>query len=118
MAKDLEGAFTWADSAAAGTAPAPLVDDDPSHTSGVAVVHIHNPSTVTALTITCRLRWADNTGTDRDSDLTSFSVPANSTKAVLVNGYGMGLSVLRATNDTALGLGQGFTARARVEFLG
>lgn len=118
MSKDLAGAFTWADSAAAGTAPAALVDNDSSHTSGVAVVHVFNPSGVTALTVTCRLRWTDDAGADHDSDLTSFSVPANSTKAVLVDGFGMGLGVLRATNDTALGLGQGFTARARVEFVG
>lgn len=118
MAKDLAGAMTWAASAAAGTEPAPLVSSDTSHTPGPAIVHVHNPSTVTALTVTCRLRWTDDGGTDRDSDLTTLAVPTNTTKSFLVEGFGMGTSVLRAVNDTALGVGQGFTARLRAEFIG
>jgi hypothetical protein len=115
MSKDLTGALTWADSAASGTAQE-LEGGTGAVFSGPAIVHVHNPSAVTALTVTCRLRWTDDVGTVRDSDLLSFAVPANSTKAVRVEGFGMGRSLLRATNDTALGIGQGFTARARVEF--
>lgn len=115
MSKDVTGALVWAASAAAGTAQE-LVGPHGVVTGERGLVHVHNPSTVTALTVSCRLRWTDDAGGAHDSELTSFVVPVNSTKAVLVEGFAMGLSVLRVTNDTALGIGQGFTARARVEF--
>lgn len=117
MKRDIEKRLTWANSAAAGTVQE-AVGDDPGHTPGVAVVLVHNPSTATALTVRCLLRWTDTGGVDRYGELTSFSVPANSTQAVLVNGLGLGVPVIRATNATALGVSGGFSAELRVEFLG
>lgn len=117
MARDIEKRLTWANSAGAGTVQE-AVGDDAGHTPGAAVVLIHNPSAVTALTVRALVRWADTGGVDRDAELTSFGVPANSTQAVRVEGLGMGTPVIRASNDTALGVGDGFDAELRVEFIG
>lgn len=120
MAKDVSGGLTWADSAAANTAQTLVgADPGPGHQGHVhaAIIHVHNPSTITALTIQPRLRWTDNVGVARDSNLgATFSVPVNSTVAQRVEGFGMGLPIVHALNATALGAGQGFTARVRVEF--
>lgn len=118
MAKDFAGSMAWANSDAAGTVKT-LENGDTSHTAGLAVVHVYNPSTETALTIQPQLVWEDDGGTERISDLgDTFSVPANSTAARMVDGLGMGKSRVKATNATAVGLTGAFTARVRVEFLG
>lgn len=118
MARDFAGALTWANSAGANT-PQTLTDPDTSHNPGAAIVHIHNPSAVTALTIQPQLQWTDDASNVRTSNLgATFSVPAGATVATRVEGFGMGIGILRATNATALGATDGFTARARVEWLG
>lgn len=113
--KDMTGTLVWANSAPAGTVVTE-VSTEAAQISGIAVVHIHNPSTITALTITLVVRWTDSAGNSRDSVLTTLSVPANSTRAFVVQGFGLGTSVLKASNDTVLGVAQGFTAFYRVEF--
>lgn len=117
MPRDIEKRLSWANSAAAGTTQE-AVGQDAGHTAGESVVLIHNPSAVTALTVRCLLRWRDTAGVDRYGELTTFSVPANSTEAVLVDGLGLGVPVIRASNDTALGVADGFDAELRVEFVG
>lgn len=118
MAKDFAGSMSWANSAAAGTAQT-VEDTDTSHTGSVGIVHVHNPSTETALTVQPQLRWTDGGGTEHDSNLgAAFGVPVGATVAQRVEGLGIGHPVIRATNDTAVGLAGAFTAQVRVEFLG
>ena len=115
MARSVSGALTWAASAAAGTVQT-LVAPEGAHNDQDATVFVFNPSTVTALNVSCRVRWADGTGANRDAELMSFSVPVNSSAARVVDNMGMGIPLLHVTNATALGLGQGFTAQARIQF--
>jgi hypothetical protein len=117
MKRDIAKRLTWANGAGAGTLQE-AVGDDVGHTSGIAVVLIHNPSAVTALAISCRVRWSDTSGTPRDAELASFTVAAGQTLATRVEGLGMGTPVIRATNNTVLGLTDGFDAELRVEFVG
>ena len=117
MAKDIAARLNWPASAAAGTVRE-AVGDEGRHVPDPAMVLIHNPSTVTALAVSCRIRFADTGGVARDAVLTTFTVAVNSTVATRVEGLGMGRPIVRLSNNTATGVGQGFDAEVRVEVLG
>lgn len=117
MAKDILRRLTWAASAAAGTA-VEVVGESLGHADAAALVMVHNPSAVTALTVSVRVRFIDTGNVNRDAELATLAVPVGATRATRVAGLGMGVPVIRATNDTATGVGQGFDAELRVEFVG
>ena len=107
---------TWANSASANTAvnldytlPAALRRD------AKYVVAVYNPSTVTALTVKPKNK-ADNFGAaTRYPELTSLAVPVNSVKAFVVEGWMLDAGGrLTLSNDTVLGVSDGFTATVRV----
>ena len=116
MPRDTAGALTWANSAAAGTVQT-LVGSAGAHDAAGGLVLIHNPS-ASALTVSCRVRWTDAGGTNRDAELLSFTVAAGTNAARFVEGLGLGIPVLAVSNNTALSTTGGFTAQARVEFVG
>jgi len=111
-----DGTATWAESAAAGTEVS--VDIAlPSILQGDALylVIVTNPSTVTAVTVAVRNKETFDVA--RYPELASFNIPVNTPegKAVLVQGWMLGeAGRLTLSNDTALGLGEGFTAYIRV----
>lgn len=118
MPERITGSATWANTAAAGTQV--VVDAgtiEQHHGSRTATVLVHNPSTVTAITVAPRVRVTDGTGTVRSATLggETFTVPAASTHAHRVEGI-VGLMDLALTNDTALGLADGFTAQVVVQW--
>jgi hypothetical protein len=114
------GTLVWANSAAANTAVT-LALALPSGQPGVpieerAVVLVHNPSAVTALTVKYRLKWRDSAGNARSADLTSVAVAVNSTKAFIVDlGILAAGAEIVASNDTVLGGSDGFTAFCQVQ---
>lgn len=118
----------WANSAAAGTE----VDVDVATPAdlplnGKVLVLVHNPSAVTALTGRPKVRWVDAAtgsrvairrslgaaGTDDELD-----IPVNTTKAFVVEGLVVATGGrITLSNDTVLGVGDGFTARVQVRAL-
>lgn len=109
---------TWADSAGGATEGGPIAIDpgDELPASGQYLVLVHNPSTVTALTVQPQVKGSFPTAGDQFADLgNGFAVAADDTAALVVDelafGDGGRLSI---TNDSALGAGEGFTAEVRV----
>lgn len=106
----------WAAEAAQDTAenvdvslPSPLQGD------AKYLVEIYNPSANTALTVIAQNKALTFGGATRYPELTRWSVAASGIKAVLVEGWlldAAGRLVL--SNDSALDVGQGFTAYIRV----
>lgn len=83
---------------------------------GKALVTIHNPSSVSALTVQPQVKETFPTGGAQHGNLGgTHAVPTSGTASFVVDGLLAGeggrLSVL---NDTALGAGEGFTAEIRV----
>lgn len=110
---------TWADSAAANTEVVITGDDDGRFYGRKAVIVVHNPSAVTALSVTPRVRVTDRNGAERLAemlDAAAFTVPANSTRSKVVDGMGIGKPDLSIKNVTALGVGQGFTAEVVIQY--
>lgn len=130
----------WANSSAANTTKdvdfATTVDDTGKEntdlsvgerlrtTSGKYVVLVHNPSAVTALTVKAKSRWTDSAAAAKVADLRdgaadkTLSVPANSTKAMVFEGLDVADGArLTLSNDTVLGVGDGFTAQVQVRAL-
>lgn len=105
-----EGTATWANSAAAGTEQNIDITDV---RGGNSVIVVHNPSTVTALTVSVRDVETLNAAA-RYAQRTSFSVAANSDGSFAVENWPVGNARLVLSNDTALGLTDGFTAHVRV----
>jgi len=84
----------------------------PRQKDSLYLIQIFNTSTVTDLTCVVLNAWKDVTDTIRYSELTRYGVSKNTLKSALVQGWSMGTlanTLLRITNDTALGVGQGFT---------
>lgn len=90
----------------------------PSHVpdDGRALVTIHNPSSVTALTVQPQIAETFPSGGAQHGDLgTTFAVPTQGTASFVVEGLLAGEGGrLSITNDTVLGAGDGFTAEIRV----
>lgn len=109
-----DGTAVWANSAAVNTAvnidialPSPLQSD------AKYLISIINPSAVTALTV--KVKNKETFGAAQYPELTTFSVPATTDKAVLVEGWMLGeAGRLTLSNDTVLGAADGFTANVRV----
>jgi hypothetical protein len=109
---------TWPNSAAATTEVTVTGTQEEHRGSGAAVVLVHNPNTVTALTVTPRVRMTDRNGTQRLAalpDVPAFSVPANSTEARRIPSL-VGIPDLSLKNATALGAGDGFTAEVIIQY--
>lgn len=117
----------WANNALINTQVTVTFDlQDPR--SSVIKIQVHNPSTVTALTVEVRDMFEDQDGaTDRFGLLTSFGVGANTTASKIVDlAGGSGPAINAAptviapririilSNDTALGAADGFTATMKV----
>lgn len=92
--------------------------------TGKYVVLVHNPSAVTALTVKAKSRWTDSAAAARVADLRdgstdkTLAVPANSTKAMVLEGLDVADGArLTLSNDTVLGAGDGFTAQVQVRAL-
>lgn len=121
----VNGLATWANSAPVNTAvnldvPIPV---RPTPT-GKLLVLVNNPSTVTALTGTLKTRWTDNVPAAQVATLRSgasdvtVAVPANTTKGFVVDLFALADGGrITWTNDTVLGVGDGFTARIQVRQL-
>jgi hypothetical protein len=113
-AKIADTTAVWANSAAANTAV--NVDIDlPSPLQGDAkyLITVVNPSAVTALTI--KVKNKETFGTAQYPELTTINIPVNTSKAVIVEGWLLGeASRLTLSNDTVLGIADGFTANIRV----
>lgn len=112
---------TWANLASADTeqvvsVPRPSWGGDPEQAK--AVILVHNPSSVTALSGTYRLTFEDSQGTERKADLATFAVATNETKAIVVD---VGFTELGAevalSNDSLLGASDGFSAEVQVQQL-
>lgn len=116
------GPLTWANSAAQDTEQT-LALALPTGQPGTpieerAVVLVYNPSAVTALTLSYRLKWRDSAGNARTAELASLAVPVSSTKAFVVDvGWLAAGAEIVASNDTVLGGGDGFTAYVQVQQL-
>ena len=118
MPQRISTSVSWAASAAANTENIVAGTIEEKHGVSEAVVMIHNPSTVTALSVTPRIRFTDSGGTIRTAtlaDTAAFTVAANTTSVKRVPGV-MGIPDLSIKNNTALGVGQGFTAQVVVAF--
>lgn len=104
----------WAESALINT----IVNVDitlPVSLAQKYLIEIYNPSAVTALTIIAQNKALTFGGGTRYPEVTRWGVAAPGAKAVIVEGWlldAAGRLVL--SNDTALGVGQGFTANIRI----
>lgn len=107
---------TWAESAPQNTAVnidinTPLYPQ----VNAKYLVLISNPSSVTALSVTAKIISNSFGGMTRYPALSSWSVPTQSSKAVLLEGWLLDSGGrLTLSNDIALDVGQGFTAYIRV----
>ena len=114
MAYTLRWQAEWASEDAAST-PVALSDGaEHLHTSGRALVMVHNPSPDTAITVTPSIALTDADGTARSGavdGVAAFTVPASTTEAHIVEGL-IGIPTLTLTNVTAVPLGAGFVAQA------
>jgi hypothetical protein len=120
-----KGVLTWANSATSGTAATGTgvlgavyaADQVLGARFDSALVHVHNPSAVSALTIQPRIRWLDSGDVERTSDIGSaLAVPISSTLTFEVTGgLGAGRIDILATNDTTLGPSDGFSAEIVVD---
>jgi hypothetical protein len=112
-AKIADTTAVWANSAAANTAV--NVDVDlPSPLQGDAKysIAIVNPSAVTALTI--KVKNKETFGTAQYPEVTTINIPVNTSKSVIVEGWMLGeAGRLTLSNDTVLGVADGFTANIR-----
>lgn len=76
---------------------------------------VHNPSTITDLTIKIYNIQQNLGGTDRDSYINAIAIPKARTTSVFVKGMFNGTdSKLIIMNDTLLGVGDGFTSTIRI----
>lgn len=76
---------------------------------------IHNPSTVTALSVDIKVKWTDSGDTTRYSTLTNLGINSAEGEANLVQGSLLAEgSRITLSNDTVLGVGEGFTAYIQV----
>ncbi len=107
---------TWANSASANTAVnVDVAAPDPVQAEGKYLIHVYNPSTVTALSLAIKTTLASFGGSTRYGELTYASVSANSTRSFLVQGWMLGGNGrITLSNDTILGGSDGFTAKVRV----
>lgn len=116
---DSEKTYTWANSASATTVVSnTFTPPTILQASGLYVIHVRNPSSVTALTLI--LYNVENLGgSDRDCELARFFVPVSSVRAFIVQGWMLGSAnpKLSITNDTVLGGSDGFSATVRVRAL-
>lgn len=83
------------------------------------VVIVRNPSAVTALTVRVRAVETALGGATRYPELATLAVPANTPdgKALVFEGYVSGGLRVSVSNDTVLGVADGFTADVRVRGL-
>jgi hypothetical protein len=104
----------WANSAAANT-EVNLDFTQPGNFTSKHRVQVHNPSSVTALTVKVQ-NTVSLGGSSRQALLQTISVGTSSTKETLVEGMFGGTDGVRLTlsNDTVLGLSDAFTADVAV----
>lgn len=114
---DLVGDFTaaWANSAGANTV---VVVDVPLPAAGQAesryLVTVINPSPVTALAVVLGNKETIG-GIDYYPDITSLTVGAGASVSFVVQGFLLGSGGrITLSNNTALGVAQGFTALLRI----
>lgn len=115
----------WANSAAVNTE----VDVDVATPADLplnakVLVLVHNPSLVTALTGRPKVRWTDDGATARVATRRSLGaagtddeldIPSNRTNAFVIEGLLVATGGrITLSNDTVLGVGDGFTARVQV----
>lgn len=111
-------AATWANSAAANTEVV-ITGGDMAHVNADGMVTIHNPSTVTALTVTPRIVVTDRLNVERTAtmaDTAAYTVAAGATVSKRLPGLGVGRLSLSLKNATVLGVADGFTAEVIVDF--
>lgn len=117
---------TWANSAGAGVVVEVTVTTEDALLPGERhAVTVRNPSTVTALTVAVQSReeiggaevFGGFVPAGEAAPLT-LAVPANSTRTFVVDGWLGHGGRLRLTNDTALGVADGFTADVVVREIG
>lgn len=115
---DSEKTYTWASSATANTDKSNTFTIVNHKLDGIYVIHVYNPSAVTALTVKC-INTESLNGSDRDCELARFSVPASSSRAFVIQGFGVGSGTPKITmsNDTVLGGSDGFSAYLRLRDL-
>ncbi len=110
-----DGSAAWANSSSANTNKD--IDITPPTTlqvNGLYAVTVINPSAVTALTVVAQNKGTFG-GSAKYSTLAQFSVAANTNRTVIVQGWMLGEGArLTLSNDTGLGVADGFTAYVRV----
>lgn len=114
---DTDKTAVWANSAGANTAVnVAIAQPATPQKNAKYLVNVRNPSTVTALTMKVRNTLAGFGGSAREADLgASITIPANSVVSVLVEGWlAGGGGTLLLSNNTVLGVADGFTADIRV----
>jgi hypothetical protein len=110
-----DGTAAWSNAADTNT----VVDKDiPLPTTlqpdAVYLIVINNVSTVTALTVVVKSKETFGEAV-KYPELTRFTVPADSVKSYLVQGWLIGeAGRLTLSNDTVLGAAEGFTSSIRI----
>lgn len=118
MPLPIKAAATWAASAAANTEVVVAGTTEEGHGAGNVLVVIHNPSAITGITVTPRVRVTDRNGTVRTAalqDVAAWTVPVSSTQAKHITAM-VGVPDLALRNATLLGAGQGFTAEVVIQY--
>jgi hypothetical protein len=118
MPAPIKAAATWANNAAANTTVVVAGTSAEGHGAGDVIVTVYNPSAITAIQVTPRIRVTDRNGTERTAtlvDTAAFTVPASTTQARRIPSM-IGIPDLLLQNVTLLGAAQGFTAEVIIQF--
>lgn len=79
------------------------------------LILIHNPSTVTDLSVVAKTEWTDSDAGTQYAGIHAFSVPSQQTKGVVLDGWVLADGGrLTLSNDTVLGGSDGFSAYVQV----
>jgi len=112
-AQVLDGTAAWADSAAQDTeVNLDIALPTPLPSGGLYTIFVKNPSANTGLDVSVRSKETFDAASY--AELTSWNVAAGANSLKLVQGWGGEALRLTLSNDTALGVGEGFTAYVSV----